>query len=354
MIRGSQATAVARLDQFGRLSRVEPSKELKRSIRPVFSTSKIRLGKRSLVIACHFQDRAGIRNQFLVGSSRQQQFHADDSQTVVHNLELPRTVRPGIGKMVNKSVSAMDFDLNGPEFCIGAAKPPQQLARIPLKLGHLAKNVLPAFVPQYRSPKYQPQKHFINKRFQGRTRTPRTRKMDMRPSPELAMAVSTVVALHPVCQRLASKSLPIETNLSRKNGVRMRRARKPNPAFAAQLHAKSRLILQIPADPVAVHFQAPAAFILADAILAHLKNQRARAARTQTRVLDRESLDPRPRFPLARKPRRPNLNRLLSRIACTSVASRIRQQVAEPPRATAICQAEPQEPHFITPPHRQF
>src|SRR5579859_1703831 len=80
----------------------------------------------------------------------------------------------------------------------------------------------------------------------------------------------------------------------------------------------------------------------------------AAASRTQIKFAQRKSLNPRLRFPVAREPRGPHLHRLLPRIASASSACRVHQQVTEPPRPTAVRQPQPQKPHFITPPHRQF
>ena len=178
--------------------------------------------------------------------------------------------------------------------------------------------------------------------------------MDVRPSPELAVAISTVVALHPIRQGLALKSLCIESNLTGKNRVRMRRARKSNPALAAQLDAKRGAISQIPADPLAIHFQPPATLIFADSILARLKDQRALPSCAQTQVVKPKSLNPCLRLSRPREPRCPHLSRLPTRITSTFSASGIHQQIPKPPRPAAVRKPQPQEPNFIPPPHRQF
>src|ERR1700747_552650 len=95
------------------------------------------------------------------------------------------------------------------------------------------KDILAPFMPESRSPKYHPQGHLINKRFQRRTLFILVRKMQMHPRPELAVPISTIVTLHPVAQRFAAERIVVQSNLSRKNRIRMRRPRKSNPTFAA-------------------------------------------------------------------------------------------------------------------------
>src|SRR6266851_1602057 len=173
----------------------------------------------------------------------------------------------------------------------------------------------------------------------------------------------------------------------------MRRARKTDPALAAELRAKSRSVSQIPADSLVANSNAPAALVLTNSVLSNLQEKwtgpalaqtrvartgaaqacltqthvaqachaqtclaRTRLARTlaiRTKTPKWESLNPSLRLSLSRKPRRPNLHRLPLRIPRATAPPRIHQQIPEPPRSAPIPQPHPQKPNLIPSPHRR-
>src|SRR5258708_7814160 len=158
----------------------------------------------------------------------------------------------------------------------------------------------------------------------------------------------------------------------------MGRARKTDPALAAEFRAKTRSVPQIPGDSLPANLDAPAASVLANAVLANREEEGTRAALAQTRQaqsrivrtrvartgdvemfvlrtksLKWESLNPRLRLSLTRKPCRPHLHRPPLWIPRAPAPARIHQQITEPPRPAAAAQSQPQKPHLIPPPHRQ-
>src|SRR5882724_9571648 len=198
--------------------------------------------------------------------------------------------------------------------------------------------------------------------------------MNVRPSPEMPVPVSTIVTLHPKAQRLPAKHTIVQRNLPRKNRIRMRSPRKPNPPLTAQLHPKRRSIPQIPRNPLPPNLNPPPAPILPNPVLpnfqekwtspalAQTRPSRVRVRRTcivgncsvRTKTLNGKSLNPSLRLPFPRKPSRPNLHRLPLCIPRAPASSRIHQQIPEPPSPAPITQPHPQKPNLIPPPHRQL
>src|SRR5260370_29495537 len=149
----------------------------------------------------------------------------------------------------------------------------------------------------------------------------------------------------------------------------MGRARKTDPALAAELRAKRRSVSQIPRDSLPGCIDAPVAFVLTNTVVAKREEEGTRAALAQTRIaqsrvvrtravrthvartravqilalrtksLKWESLNPRLRLSLTRKPRRPHLRRLPLWIARAPAPPPIHQQIPEPPRPTPIVQS---------------
>src|SRR5260370_7988309 len=158
----------------------------------------------------------------------------------------------------------------------------------------------------------------------------------------------------------------------------MGRARKTDPALAAELRSKTRSVSQIPSDALPGSIDAPAALDLTNTVVAKREEEGTRAALAQTRQaqsrivrtrvartgdvemfvlrtksLKWESLNPRLRLSLTRKPCRPHLHRPPLWITRAPAPARIHQQITEPPRPAAVAQSQPQKPHLIPPPHRQ-
>src|SRR5579863_3551297 len=97
----------------------------------------------------------------------------------------------------------------------------------------IPEHVLLAVMPYYSFPKNQPEWHVINQRLQRAGGSVRPLKISVRPRPETAMPVSTVVPLHAVPQRITLRTLAVENNLPREKRIRMRRTRKPDPPLIA-------------------------------------------------------------------------------------------------------------------------
>ena len=70
--------------------------------------------------------------------------------------------------------------------------------------------------------------------------------MRMGPSPEVAMAVTTVVSLHSEAQWVSCKTPAVQRNLAGKKRVGMRRSGESNPPLVAERDAKCRTIAEVP------------------------------------------------------------------------------------------------------------
>ena len=99
---------------------------------------------------------------------------------------------------------------------------------------------------------------------------------------------------------------------------------------------------------MAVHLQTSAARTLVDRVLSNLKIEPALSLRAETKPFQRITLDEALRLSVSRKPGCPDLHRHSRRIAGTAVAPRIGQEIAEPPCAASIGEAEPDEPDLVT------
>ena len=105
-------------------------------------------------------------------------------------------------------------------------------------LPQIPHHVLPAFVPEHSLAKDQSERHLVDQRLQCARRSPGPGKICVRPPPEAAMPVSTVVPLHAEAQRISGKLPAIERDLSGEERIRMRRSGKPDPALVAQGDSK--------------------------------------------------------------------------------------------------------------------
>ena len=175
----------------------------------------------------------------------------------------------------------------------------------------------------------------------------------MRPGPEIAMPVSTVMSLHAEPEWVAAITPAIEDNLARKSRVGMRRPRETDPAFVAQRYAKRGMVVQIPGDGVSVDLQGAAAGILFDCIVAMSKTKRSLPARAKLQILRRKSLNEALRLSVPRKPRSPYLNRHSAWVPGATAAPGIHQQIPEPPGTTPIRQSETKKPYFVAAANRK-
>src|ERR1035438_10214905 len=175
--------------------------------------------------------------------------------------------------------------------------PPQSIA-ISSALLQIAKFVCLSLMPEHRFAKDQAERHFVDQGFQSaRSRFPRARrivgarKIGVGPSPEVAMAVSTIVSLNSEPQRIPVKTAAIERDVPGKKRVGMRCSGESNPAFVAQRETKCGLILDIPGNRVAINFQRSAAGILADFVVADSKMEWILPSRAEIKARQRKSLN---------------------------------------------------------------
>jgi len=89
-------------------------------------------------------------------------------------------------------------------------------------------------MPKDRFAKYHAKGQIINERFEGAGLPPRPPEIGMRPSPITSVAITAIVALQTISQRLSRAALAIKGNFAGKNGVGMRGARKADPSFVAE------------------------------------------------------------------------------------------------------------------------
>ncbi len=201
-------------------------------------------------------------------------------------------------------------------------------------------------MPEDRFAKHQSERHFINQRFEGAETAIGLRKAGVRPRPEMPMAEAAVVALHAEAEGIAAENLVVEANLSGENSVGMRRAGKADPTFVAQGDGEIGAITQVPGEAVSAKFEGAAAGGVFDAVGAGCHKERATPV-AEMQGFERELLDESLRLAATRRPRCPDLHRGCSREAGTAFASWIRQEIAQPPCARVVGQAEAQEPRFV-------
>ena len=153
--------------------------------------------------------------------------------------------------------------------------------------------------PHARAPLYetQPKWHFVYQCFQSARVSARAGKIRMRPSPEIAMPVSTIVSLNSDPQRASVKTPPIQRDPARKDSIGMRGSREADPAFIAERDAKRRTIIQIPCNCVPLNFEYASTGILADLVLADSKVEGILAFATEIQSLQGKSLNEALRLP---------------------------------------------------------
>lgn len=208
-------------------------------------------------------------------------------------------------------------------------------------------------MPENRLAEHQSQGHLIHQSFERARRTLRPRKVRVCPSPEIAMPISAVMALHAKSQRIANKFAPIDCDPSRKYRVGMRRAREADPAFITKSHTKRRSIAQVPCNSVPIHLQRSAAEVFPNLVVTSVKTKWTPTLSADLKTLQRKSLNKTLWRAACRKPCRPRLHRHSARVPHTPASPRIHQQVSKPPCPAAVRQTHAHEPDFITPPYRQ-
>lgn len=213
--------------------------------------------------------------------------------------------------------------------------------------------MLVAVVPKHNSSEEKAHWHLIDQRFKGAGAAAGTREVCVCPGPEITMAVAAVVTLHAKAQRRAFKMSAVEVNATRKNGVGVRRARKADPSFTAQGDWDRRGATQIPGDRATVHLQLSTTGVLIDRVFCDREVKRISILFAEAKPFKREPLNETLRLCSNRKPRRPHLHRHSQRVACATAATRIHQEVPEPPSSTSISETKSQKPDLVSAPSCQ-
>src|SRR5450755_4816223 len=123
----------------------------------------------------------------------------------------------------------------------------------------------------------------------------------MRPGPEVAMAVATVVSLHPGSQDVPFKISDIHRDPAGKHRVGVGSPRKSNPTFVTQRHTKGRAPAQIPRDRVPVNLQLAATKAFTDFIFIDLEMEWAFSLAAESQARHGEPLNKTLRFSIPRK-----------------------------------------------------
>ena len=174
------------------------------------------------------------------------------------------------------------------------------------------------------------------------------REVGVRPAPVGAVAVAAIVSLQPKAEGLARKAFSIESDLALENGVRMRRLGKADPAPVAQYRTEIGCVAKLPGNRVASDADGSptSAFFDPDFGDAPVKGKLSRTAQFQR--LGRIALAERARPTPLREPRGPHLHGHARGMRAAAGATKVHQEVAEPPRSTAIGQATAQKPHLVS------
>jgi len=210
-----------------------------------------------------------------------------------------------------------------------------------------------AFVPEYGPAKDKAQRQVVHQGFERAWGCRGAVEVRMRPGPEAAMPVAAIVALQAKSQWLPFEPRAVESDVSGKRCVGMGRARKPNPALAAQRDPKRGGVAEVPFDLVSIDPQPTTAGILIDGVVRDGKLKGRSTLGTELKSAERETLDEAFRFCVSRKPCCPDLDRHTQGVASATVSARIQQQIAEPPGAAAVGKAKAEEPNLVSAPNRE-
>src|ERR1039458_3759419 len=133
--------------------------------------------------------------------------------------------------------------------------------------------------------------------------------MRMRPSPEVAMAITTVVSLHSEAQGITFKDPVIQHDLAGNKRIGMRRSRESNPTLVAHRDAKCRTVADVPGKRVPVNLQPSPAGVLVNFIDADSEVEWILPSGAEVQAFQRKPLDETLRFSISRKPGGPYLQR---------------------------------------------
>lgn len=149
----------------------------------------------------------------------------------------------------------------------------------------LPEHMLLRVVPEDRFAKDKAERHFVGQCFQRRGWFALSGKVRMSPSPEITMSVSAVVSLHAESHWITCEAPAIECNLAGEDGIRVWRARKTYPAFAAQSNAKCGTVAKIPGEMVPINIQSATARVLFDYMFTDSKVERSLTSLTETEFI---------------------------------------------------------------------
>lgn len=175
----------------------------------------------------------------------------------------------------------------------------------------------------------------------------------MRPAPEVAMPVSTIVSLNSKSQRFTLKTSAVECDLPEKKRVGVWRSRESNPALIAQRDPKRGTVAEIPGDGMPINLHRSPAGVFVDSIVADSKVKWILSSRAELQPLQGKSLNEGLRLPVRRKPCGPHLHRHPLRVSRAAASPWIHQQISEPPGSFVVRQSDSHKPDFVTPSRRQ-
>src|ERR1700758_3127295 len=156
---------------------------------------------------------------------------------------------------MNARAGAIDCGFQPEALDRGALETPVKRAPMFFDVAQIAKHVLHAPVPKDRLAKDESQRHLVDQGFQRARRRIATIEISMSPTPELAVAIATVVPLNSEAERTAFKASAVQRNLPGEKSIGMRRSRETDPALGTKRHAKRRAISEIPRNRVPIHLQ---------------------------------------------------------------------------------------------------
>src|SRR6266496_6605783 len=102
---------------------------------------------------------------------------------------------------MNCSASAIKSNFKLTAIFARTAEFPLQVSPVFTHLTKFAKHMLPAFMPEHRLAKNHPQRHVIDQRLERARSCRRAKEVRMRPSPEVPMTVTAIMALQAESQR---------------------------------------------------------------------------------------------------------------------------------------------------------
>lgn len=251
------------------------------------------------------------------------------------------------------SPTAIQADLDSRFIAAGRAKVPAQILPVEVGVLQISEEVRLVLMPENRFAEDEAEGHVIGQDFERAGGPPGPQKINMRPSPETAVPIAAIVALHAKAQGFARELAVIERDLTGNDSIRMRSARKSDPSFVTQGYREAGRIAQIPCNLMLIHMQAPSAAVFVDGVIPNLEMKWTAVSCAELEGIQGESLNEGAGLFVRWEPGGPHLDRRSQRIPNATISPRIQQQIAEPPGAAAIGETEADEPGFIAPARRE-